>query len=93
MSDCSSNHWPAGRYQVRENRYCLFHAVFSNRLLRTSLPLVAVVGTVLTTINQGTVLFDGRFPDALWWKIPMTYTVPFFVSTWSQLRVFRVSTP
>jgi len=47
----------------------------------------AVVGTVLTTINQGNVLVDGRFPPDLWWKIPLTYSVPYCVSTWSALRI------
>lgn len=40
----------------------------------------AIVGTTLLTINQGDVLLAGRFPPSLWWRIPMTYAVPFLVS-------------
>lgn len=88
MNDCTA-HRPAARYTIDGSARCLVHAAFSRRLLRTSIPLATVVGTVLTAINQGTVLLDGSFPDALWWKIPLTYSVPFFVSTWSQLKVLK----
>ncbi len=40
----------------------------------------ALVGTTLLSINQGDVLLSGRFPPSLWWRIPMTYAVPFLVS-------------
>jgi len=90
MNDCAATHRPVTRYSVDGHSRCVFHAVFARRLLRTSVPLAIVVGTVLTAINQGTVLIDGDFPAALWWKIPLTYSVPFMVSTWSQLKVLRV---
>ena len=51
------------------------------RSLRASL----VVGTVLTVLNQGDVLLRGNFPPALWWKVPLTYVVPFLVATYGAL--------
>ena len=54
-------------------------------MLRRSLLTAAVVGTVLTSINQGNVLLDGEFPSDLYWKIPLTYCVPFLVATWGAL--------
>ena len=30
-------------------------------------------------------LFDGDFPSALAWKVPLTYCVPFLVTTWGAL--------
>ncbi len=45
----------------------------------------AVVGTALTAINQGNLLIAGSFPAALYWKIPLTYCVPFCVATWGAL--------
>jgi hypothetical protein len=54
-------------------------------MLRRSFLTAAVVGTVLVAINQGTVLLDGRFPGSLYWKIPLTYAVPFCVATWGAL--------
>jgi hypothetical protein len=54
-------------------------------MIRRSLLTALVVGTVLTAINQGTVLLDGRFPASLDWKIPLTYAVPFCVASWGAL--------
>ncbi|MGE0641570.1 MAG: nitrate/nitrite transporter NrtS [Thermoanaerobaculia bacterium] len=51
------------------------------RSLRASL----VVGTLLTALNQGDLLLQGAFPAALWWKIPLTYLVPFLVATYGAL--------
>jgi len=47
-------------------------------------------GTILTTINQGNVILGGSFPSILFWKIPLTYCVPYCVSTFSQLRISHV---
>ena len=59
-------------------------------MLRRSLLTALVVGTLLVAINQGNVLLDGRFPDDLWWKIPLTYAVPFCVASWGALINSRV---
>jgi hypothetical protein len=59
-------------------------------MVRRSLLTALVVGTILTAINQGNVITDGRFPTALWWKIPLTYVVPFCVATWGALINSRV---
>src|SRR6185295_16060630 len=59
-------------------------------LLKRSLGIAAVVGTVLLAINQGDVLLGSRWPPALVWKIPLTYLVPFLVATWGALLNSRV---
>ena len=56
-------------------------------MLGTSVLTALVIGTILTAINQGNLLLDGAFPAALYWKVPLTYSVPFFVSTWAALRI------
>jgi hypothetical protein len=48
------------------------------------------VGTVLTMINQGDALVGLRFPAALWWKVPLTYCVPYCVATWGALAGARL---
>jgi len=53
----------------------------TRRTLGRSLLIALFVGTVLTAINQGNLLLDGEFPAALYWKIPLTYCVPFLVAT------------
>ena len=52
-----------------------------------------VVGTILTTINQGNVLLSGELPAELVWKVPLTYCVPFCVATWGALINIRFPRP
>jgi len=49
--------------------------------MRRSLIVAIIVGTMLTAINQGSVLLSGEFPPSLYWKIPLTYAVPYCVAT------------
>ncbi|MGE0423567.1 MAG: nitrate/nitrite transporter NrtS [Reyranellaceae bacterium] len=54
---------------------------------RRSLIVAVVVGTLLNTINQGDALLAGG--EVNWFKIALTYCVPFLVATygaWSALR-------
>jgi hypothetical protein len=64
---------------------CLRCTLLRLSLLRRSLYTGLVVGTILTAINQGNILLNGHFPPALYWKIPLTYCVPFCVATWGAL--------
>ncbi|GAB4323804.1 MAG: hypothetical protein Kow0010_05370 [Dehalococcoidia bacterium] len=66
---------------------CLRHTLGYRPLVRTALVTAAVIGTVLTAINQGNILLDGKFPAELYWKIPLTYSVPYMVATWSAMRM------
>jgi hypothetical protein len=59
-------------------------------MLKRSLLTAAVVGTVLTAINQGNVILRGDFPHDLYWKLPLTYCVPFLVATWGALVNTRI---
>jgi hypothetical protein len=54
-------------------------------VIRRSLRASLIVGTVLTALNQGDLLLTGDFPPALWWKVPLTYLVPFLVATYGAL--------
>lgn len=62
-------------------------AALTRTVLARSLRASLVVGTVLTALNQGDLLLVGTFPAALWWKIPLTYLVPFLVATYGALGV------
>ena len=66
---------------------CLRHAVLHPPAFRNAIATALVVGSLLTAINQGNVLLNGHFPSDLRWKIPLTYTVPYLVSTWAVLRI------
>lgn len=60
----------------------LLRAAIARPILARSLRASVVVGTVLTALNQGDLLLQGTFPAALWWKVPLTYLVPFLVATY-----------
>ena len=76
----------AGRgFAVGGELRCLRCTLLRASLLRRSILTALVVGTILTAINQGNLMLDGRFPASLYWKIPLTYSVPFCVATWGAL--------
>ena len=68
---------------------CVRCAVRHRPMLRRSGMVALVVGTVLTLLNQGDALFSGGWNDALYWKIPLTYCVPFLVATYGALTSAR----
>ena len=54
------------------------------RLLATqqrALKVAVIVGSVLILINQGDIILTGSVPQI--WKIPLTYLVPYCVSSYS----------
>ena len=92
---CIVGHGAAARYrfvrqQIPEAK-CLRHALTHRPLVRTAALTAVVVGTILTSINQGNVLLQGDFAPQLVWKVPLTYCVPYCVSTWSALRISKVA--
>lgn len=92
---CSAGHAAAARFrfarQDRVDHKCLRHALTHRPLVRTAAATALVVGTILTAINQGNVLVGGTLPTALVWKVPLTYSVPYCVATWSALRISRLN--
>jgi hypothetical protein len=49
-------------------------------IVRRSLVVAVVVGTVINLINQGDALVAGQALN--WWKIALTYCVPYCVATY-----------
>ena len=49
-------------------------------VLKRSLAVSVVVGTILTAINQGDAILGGEIP--VLWKVVLTYMVPFAVATY-----------
>lgn len=54
-----------------------------------SLKVGLIVGTILVTINQGNIIFSGQWMTELFWKIPLTYLVPYSVSTYASVSAIR----
>ena len=44
-------------------------------------------GIALNAINHGPEIFSGRWPD--WWKLVLTYFVPFAVASYGSYAAFR----
>lgn len=80
---------PGTPTQESDMTKCLRCALRHRPLLRRSLYAALVVGTVLTLLNQGDVLLAGEWRNAFYWKIPLTYSVPFIVSTYGALTNVR----
>lgn len=64
---------------------CLACALLHKPMLKRSAIASVVVGTILTALNQGDLLLTGQWNSALYWKIPLTYCVPFLVATYGAL--------
>lgn len=48
-----------------------------------------VVGTILTVVNQGSVIVGGDATVATWLRVGVNYVVPFIVSSIGYLAPFR----
>ena len=68
---------------------CILCAPRHGPMLRRSAVVAVVVGTILTLLNQGDGLLTGQWNNALYWKIPLTYCVPFLVATYGALTAAR----
>ena len=66
-----------------------FHRTFAGPSFRRSLAVGAIIGTVLNLINQGPEIFSGHWP--VWWKLILTYFVPFAVASYGSYAAFRSS--
>jgi hypothetical protein len=64
---------------------CLRCALLDRGLLARSVVTSVVVGTLLLAVNQGDLILSGAWPPSFAWKVPLTYAVPFAVSTWGAL--------
>ncbi len=64
---------------------CLYCALLHWPMLKRSLVTALAVGTVLALLNQGNIVLTGSWDSQLYWKIPLTYCVPFLVVSWGAL--------
>lgn len=68
---------------------CSRCAILHRPMLRRSLMVAIVVGTILALLNQGDLLFSGSWNGTLYWKVPLTFCVPFCVATYGALTNSR----
>lgn len=58
--------------------------------MRPCVPVAAVVGCVLSVINEGVLIVTGRTGWLTWVQIGLNFVVPFLVSSYGYLTAFRV---
>jgi len=56
---------------------------FTKPVVSNALKVALVVGTMLNLINQGDALLQLHFDKVNWFKLLLTYTVPYGVSTYT----------
>ena len=62
----------------------------TGRTARIATPVAAVVGTILSALNQGYRLTAGTADRGTWIRIGLNYVVPFCVSSYGYLSARRV---
>ena len=67
--------------------------VVRGRTARKALPVAAVVGTVLSLVNQGSVIAGGATTPGTWVRVAVNYMVPFLVASIGYLSGRRVRAP
>ena len=63
--------------------------VVQPQLLRRTLSIAVVVGTVLSLVNQGHLLARGDADGATWGRVAANYAIPFLVSNVGALSATR----
>ncbi len=58
-------------------------------IVMRGLKVSAIVGTILVAINQGDMILAGQLDASAAWKIPLTYLVPYCVSTYGSVCAIR----
>jgi hypothetical protein len=63
--------------------------ILRGRTARTAGPIAAIVGTVLSVVNQGEVILGGQATGGTWLRIVINYLVPFIVASVAYLSACR----
>ena len=63
--------------------------VLRGRTTRMAGPIAAVVGSVVSLVNQGEVILGGHATGVTWIRIAVNYLVPFVVASMAYLSACR----
>ena len=67
------------------------HHWFRRETVIRAVKVAAVVGPILTVINQGDILLSGQYSLRVLLKICLTFLVPYSVSSFSSARAYMES--
>lgn len=63
--------------------------MFRRSTVRRTTRIALVVGTILSLVNQGGVIFGGKATTTTWIRVGMNYLVPFCVSSFGFLTATK----
>jgi hypothetical protein len=66
----------------------LFYYWFRRETVVRAVKMAAIVGPLLTVINQGDVLLSGQYSPRVFLKIILTFLVPYSVSSFSSALTY-----
>lgn len=69
----------------------LLNIALEKGIVISSIKVAIVVGCILNLINQGDIFFNLNFERVNWFKVGLTFCVPYMVSTYASVRVKVVS--
>ena len=74
---------------MRGPRYRALRRALSWQIAQRSFATMLLVGSALNFINQGDALWSGAAVN--WWKLSLTYCVPFCVATFGAYSAYRAA--
>jgi hypothetical protein len=81
-----------GRQRARHSRLTVMLTQFARgATLRPCLPVAAVVGCVLSAINEGARIADGHATGTTWVQVGLNFVVPFLVSSYGYLSAAQAA--
>lgn len=71
------------------NQMSFISLAFSKQVVTRAIKVALIVGTLLALINHGERLFAMSLTGQDYFKVILTYFVPYAVSTWSAVSAIR----
>lgn len=81
-----ARHRPCPEWTTRSEA---FRHVCHGRTARAAAPIAAVVGALLSAVNDGTAIIDGRLGWVTWTRVAVNFATPFLVASLGYLASGR----
>lgn len=76
---------------MENNNISFWSIAISTSVVARSVKVAILVGTILAFINHGDKILEMTLSHQDWFKIILTYLVPYSVSTWSSVLAIKAS--
>ncbi len=72
---------------TKHSKKIILKTLYDSHTINQSVKIALVVGTVLNIINQGDFIFNMMYESINYFKLLLTYCVPFCVSTYTAIAI------